>query len=215
MEANDIIRLLKQNPLYHRRLTVIVSKLGLAPDIDTFIREYCAPDGWQTPYNDVDYQECVDACEGYRDKGIEASEMPGIFFLRFGVAIDPPSDEDFPRFSVDVLTRDQTVDSHRGLFNRGLFVRPDGGLFNRGLFVRPDESGKHAMLYSIFYQPVIELDRQPVLSSGRMPAGGRGHEDYQDYVDDPDNHVIYHEGVKNIIQFAQRCPLDQKARVLL
>ena len=108
MEANDIIRLLKQNPLYHRRLTVMVNKLDLAPDIDTFIREYCAPDGWQTPYNDVDYQEFVDACEGYRDKGINSMEMPGIFFLRFGVAIDVDPETEICDFAAHVISRDQS-----------------------------------------------------------------------------------------------------------
>lgn len=129
MDAHEIISLLKMNPLYHRRLTVIVSLLGLAPDIDTFIREYCAPDGWQTPYNGVDYREFVGMCEGYRDKGIKPNELPGVFFLRFGVAIEPPPSWRENNSTADVFSLDPSL----------------GG--SGGLVVRPGPSGKQETLY--------------------------------------------------------------------
>lgn len=89
MEADKIINHMKMYEVYHNRLTEIVNKLGLSPDIDTFIRNHCAPYGSQTQYNDDDYEELVETCKRYTGQDIFPDEYPAIFFLRFGVAVRP------------------------------------------------------------------------------------------------------------------------------
>lgn len=93
MESDKLISNLKQNKTFHKRLTEIVRLLGIAPDIDTFIQDRCAPSGFQFPYNEVDYKELLDLCDrhydnpGYLDKGILPIELVAIIFLNFGVPI--------------------------------------------------------------------------------------------------------------------------------
>ena len=192
MEADKIINHMKMYEAYHNRLTEIVNKLGLAPDIDTFIREHCAPHGWQTPYNDVDYRELVDICEGYAGQDIFPDEYLAIFFLRFGVAVKPAR--------------------AKRSYTRLESSYPQPECFH---FMEGSKMNKH-YLYSmrtVICDPVCERARinRYLLYPGRVI----GHDPNFICGMSRMDHFLDHSGIKTIITVAQQQPPEMEVYVVL